>query len=87
MPPSPSSGLSCCGGVSFWTKNDTREQIYFLGNPIGWWIASSILAVFAGVVGADQLSLRRGVDALEESKSKNQISYSFFSLPFFGSNN
>ncbi|KAI9934457.1 hypothetical protein ASPWEDRAFT_175186 [Aspergillus wentii DTO 134E9] len=53
-------------GVSFWTKNDTREQIYFLGNPIGWWIASSLLAVFAGVVGADQLSLRRGVDALEE---------------------
>ena len=55
-------------GVSFWTKNDTREQIYFLGNPIGWWIASSLLAVFAGIVGADQLSLRRGVDALEESK-------------------
>jgi dolichyl-phosphate-mannose-protein mannosyltransferase len=55
-------------GVSFWTKNDTREQIYFLGNPIGWWIASSLLAVFVGVIGADQLSLRRGVDALEESK-------------------
>lgn len=55
-------------GVSFWTKNDTREQIYFLGNPVGWWIASSLLAVFTGIIGADQLSLRRGVDALEESK-------------------
>ncbi|KAJ5732018.1 hypothetical protein N7493_003499 [Penicillium malachiteum] len=53
-------------GVSFWTKNETRGQIYFLGNPIGWWIASSLLAVFAGIVAADQLSLRRGVDALEE---------------------
>ncbi|KAL4883670.1 Dolichyl-phosphate-mannose-protein mannosyltransferase-domain-containing protein [Aspergillus karnatakaensis] len=53
-------------GVSFWTKSDTREQIYFLGNPIGWWISSSLLAVFAGVIGADQLSLRRGVDAVEE---------------------
>ncbi|KAJ5180447.1 hypothetical protein N7492_003657 [Penicillium capsulatum] len=53
-------------GVSFWTKNETRGQIYFLGNPVGWWIASSLLAVFAGIVGADQLSLRRGVDALEE---------------------
>ncbi|KAL5337829.1 Dolichyl-phosphate-mannose-protein mannosyltransferase-domain-containing protein [Aspergillus crustosus] len=53
-------------GVSFWTKGDTREQIYFLGNPIGWWISSSLLAVFAGVIGADQLSLRRGVDAVEE---------------------
>lgn len=55
-------------GVSFWTKNDSKEQIYFLGNPVGWWLASSLLAVFSGVVGADQLSLRRGVDALEESK-------------------
>ncbi|KAL4737546.1 Dolichyl-phosphate-mannose-protein mannosyltransferase-domain-containing protein [Aspergillus similis] len=53
-------------GVSFWTKSDTREQIYFLGNPVGWWISSSLLAVFAGIIGADQLSLRRGVDAVEE---------------------
>jgi dolichyl-phosphate-mannose-protein mannosyltransferase len=55
-------------GVSFWTKNDTREQIYFLGNPIGWWICSSLLAVFVGIVGADQLSLRRGIDNVEDSK-------------------
>ena len=56
-------------GVSFWTNNETRSQIYFLGNPIGWWVASSILAVFAGIIMADQLSLRRGVDALDERKS------------------
>ena len=55
-------------GVSFWTQNDTRRQIYFLGNPIGWWLASSILAVFVGIIGADQLSLRRGIDALDERK-------------------
>ena len=55
-------------GVSFWTKNDTRQQIYFLGNPVGWWLASSLLAVFAGIVGADQLSLRRGIDALDRRK-------------------
>lgn len=53
-------------GVSFWTENETRSQIYFLGNPIGWWLASSLLAVFSGLLGADQLSLRRGVDALDE---------------------
>ncbi|EDN06128.1 mannosyltransferase [Histoplasma capsulatum] len=53
-------------GVSFWTKNSEREQIYFLGNPIGWWLSSGLLAVFAGIVGADQLSMRRGIDALEE---------------------
>ena len=56
-------------GVSFWTQNDTRQQIYFLGNPIGYWIASSLLAVFAGIIGADQLSLRRGIDALDTSKA------------------
>ena len=55
-------------GVSFWTQADTRRQIYFLGNPIGWWITSSLLCVFAGVIGADQLSLRRGIDCLDERK-------------------
>ncbi|EMC93229.1 glycosyltransferase family 39 protein [Baudoinia panamericana UAMH 10762] len=52
-------------GVSFWTENDTKQQIYFLGNPIGWWFASSILAVFGGILLADQVSVRRGVDALD----------------------
>ena len=56
-------------GVSFWTQNDTREQIYFLGNPLGWWLASSLLAVFMGIIGADQLTQRRGVDALDERES------------------
>lgn len=53
-------------GVSFWTENDTRQQIYFLGNPVGWWLVSSLLAVFAGLIGADQLALRRGTDALDK---------------------
>ena len=57
-------------GVSFWTQNDTKQQIYFLGNPIGWWIASSLLAVFAGIIGADQLSLRRGIDTMDSRKSQ-----------------
>lgn len=53
-------------GVSFWTENDTRQQIYFLGNPIGWWLASSLLAIFAGIILADQMSLRRGIDAMDK---------------------
>lgn len=55
-------------GVSFWTFNDTRQQIYFLGNPIGWWLTSSLLAVLAGILLADQLSMRRGVDALDKRR-------------------
>lgn len=78
-------------GVSFWTENDTRQQIYFLGNPIGWWIASSILAVFSGIILADQVSMRRGVDALDKrTRSRLYNSTGFFFLtwaahyiPFF----
>jgi dolichyl-phosphate-mannose-protein mannosyltransferase len=58
-------------GVSFWTDNETKSQIYFLGNPLSWWISSSLLAVFLGIIGADQLALRRGVDALDDRKCYN----------------
>ncbi|KAH8883941.1 PMT-domain-containing protein [Thozetella sp. PMI_491] len=68
-------------GVSFWTQNDTRQQIYFLGNPIGWWIASSVLAIYAGIVLADQFSLRRGIDALDHrTRSRLYNSTGFFFL-------
>ncbi|PQE04313.1 dolichyl-phosphate-mannose- mannosyltransferase protein [Rutstroemia sp. NJR-2017a BBW] len=68
-------------GVSFWTQNDTRQQIYFLGNPLGWWLASSLLAVYAGILAADQLSLRRGVDALDNrTRSRLYHSTGFFFL-------
>lgn len=68
-------------GVSFWTQDSTRQQIYFLGNPIGYWIASALLAVFAGIVGADQLSLRRGVDALDHrTRTRFYNSTGFFFL-------
>ncbi|KAF1348496.1 dolichyl-phosphate-mannose--protein mannosyltransferase [Delphinella strobiligena] len=78
-------------GVSFWTENETRQQIYFLGNPLGWWLTSSLLAVFAGIIGADQLSQRRGVDALDRrTRSRLYNSTGFFFLtwaahyiPFF----
>lgn len=78
-------------GVSFWTKNDTRQQIYFVGNPVGWWIVSSLLAVFAGIIAADQVSLRRGMDALDQrTRSRLYNSTGFFFLawathyfPFF----
>ncbi|KAK5088079.1 Dolichyl-phosphate-mannose--protein mannosyltransferase 4 [Lithohypha guttulata] len=68
-------------GVSFWTQESTRQQIYFLGNPLGYWIATALLAVFAGIVGADQLSLRRGVDALDHrTRSRFYNSTGFFFL-------
>ncbi|PHH80522.1 hypothetical protein CDD82_1690 [Ophiocordyceps australis] len=78
-------------GVSFWTHADTRQQIYFIGNPLGWWIASSLLAVFVGIIAADQISLKRDVDALDHrTRSRLYNSTGFFWLawathyfPFF----
>jgi hypothetical protein len=69
-------------GVSFWTNEESRQQIYFLGNPIGWWFASSILAVFAGIIFADQLSVRRGIDALDRREYKlNTLRVCFITNP------
>lgn len=65
-------------GVSFWTESKTRQQIYFLGNPTGWWLSSSLIAVFIGILGADQLALRRGMDALD----KRTFSTIFFCFVF-----
>ncbi|KAG9303275.1 hypothetical protein G9A89_013601 [Geosiphon pyriformis] len=48
-------------GISFWTKDTTREQIYLLGNPFTWWLAVGALAVFIGVWAADTVSRRRGI--------------------------
>lgn len=62
-------------GVSFWTQESTKQQIYFLGNPIGYWIASALLAVLAGIMGADQLSLRRGIDALDRRKYRPLLGF------------
>ena len=54
-------------GVSFWTKGEEiRQQIYFIGNPIGWWLAVGFLAVFTGIIAADQVTRRRGVESIEE---------------------
>jgi dolichyl-phosphate-mannose-protein mannosyltransferase len=69
-------------GVSFWTQNDTRQQIYFLGNPVGWWIASSLIAIYVGVVLADQVSLRRGIDALDHRKLSTRAYGPFVTADF-----
>lgn len=53
-------------GISFWTQNDTRKQIYLIGNPLGMWLAIGSVAVIAGITGADVLSRRRGFYPLNQ---------------------
>ena len=56
----------CLSGVSFWTNNDDQQQIYMIGNLLGWWICAVSVSVFVGVVGADMLARRRGMEPIEE---------------------
>lgn len=79
------------GGVSFWESEATRQQIFFVGNIAGWWIASSALVVFASLLVVDKLSLGRGTNLLHDhTRSRLLKSGSFFFLawathyfPFF----
>jgi len=56
-------------GISFWTKNETRQQIYMIGNLVGWWTCVVALSVFVGIVGADLLARRRGIQPIPECMS------------------
>lgn len=78
-------------GVSFWTKDADRSQIYFTGNFVGWWLEISFIAIYLGILLADQLSRRRNIYALDENaRSKLYNSLGFFFIgwashyfPFF----
>ena len=58
-------------GISFWTQNDTKRQIYMIGNVVGWWTCVVSLSVFTGIVGADLLARRRGIQPIPECRSPN----------------
>ncbi|KAJ2930854.1 hypothetical protein H1R20_g6249, partial [Candolleomyces eurysporus] len=53
-------------GISFWTDNDTKKQIYLTGNVIGWWTCVVGLSIFVGVVVADLLARRRAMDPIPD---------------------
>ncbi|GMM35172.1 dolichyl-phosphate-mannose-protein mannosyltransferase [Saccharomycopsis crataegensis] len=76
---SPESWPFSLSGVSFWTKDATREQIYFIGNIIGYWIEVSFIFVFIGLVIADQLTQRRNYHPLSDS-ARNRL---YNTLGFF----
>jgi dolichyl-phosphate-mannose-protein mannosyltransferase len=53
-------------GISFWTSNEEKQQIYLVGNPLGWWICVMGLSVFVGIVGADLMARRRNIKPIPE---------------------
>ncbi|KAI9472381.1 MAG: dolichyl-phosphate-mannose--protein mannosyltransferase 4 [Benjaminiella poitrasii] len=53
-------------GVSYWSHEESRSQIYLTGNLFGWYLSVGGLAVFAGVLLADVLARRRGIEPIEQ---------------------
>ncbi|KAF7982557.1 hypothetical protein HWV62_27538 [Athelia sp. TMB] len=53
-------------GISFWTDNEPQKQIYLIGNIVGWWTCVIALSVYVGIIGADLLARRRGIDPIPE---------------------
>lgn len=62
-------------GISFWTQNETKRQIYMIGNVVGWWTCVISLSVFAGIVGADLLARRRGINPIPECTSPDSLPF------------
>jgi dolichyl-phosphate-mannose-protein mannosyltransferase len=55
-------------GISFWTENDPQKQIYLVGNLVGWWACVVGLSIYVGILGADLIARRRGMDPIADRK-------------------
>ncbi|KAI9456914.1 glycosyltransferase family 39 protein [Boletus coccyginus] len=53
-------------GISFWTENDTQRQIYLIGNIVGWWSCVIAISIYVGIVVADLLARRRGLNPIPD---------------------
>jgi dolichyl-phosphate-mannose-protein mannosyltransferase len=56
-------------GISFWTQNEGQKQIYMIGNLVGWWTCVVALAMYVGILGADLLARRRGIEPISDGAS------------------
>ncbi|RKP23276.1 hypothetical protein SYNPS1DRAFT_24705 [Syncephalis pseudoplumigaleata] len=79
------------GGISFWTKDDLKQQIYLLANPFGWWLSDLALLIYPTLILADLLARQRGLEAIDEpvrgrfyrSGGFLILGWVFHYLPFF----
>lgn len=70
----PDSWPLALSGVSFWNDNDERKQIFFTGNVIGFWLEVCFLAIYVGLLLADQITRRRDVYMLND-KARSKLYY------------
>lgn len=53
-------------GISFWTEGKDQRQIYMIGNLFSWWASTIALSVYVGILGADLLARRRGIQPIPD---------------------
>ena len=78
-------------GVSFWNDNEERKQIFFTGNVVGFWMQVGMLAIYVGIVMADQVTRHRNIHILRpDARSRLYNTLGFFFIgwcahyfPFF----
>lgn len=78
----PQSWPLSLSGVSFWTKEEGRKQIFFTGNIVGWWFEIVSVALYLGLVVADLITRQRAVYAL--NKMARQKLYGPMAFLIFG---
>ncbi|CAO1637567.1 unnamed protein product [Parajaminaea phylloscopi] len=81
-------------GISFWTQNEGQHQIYLIGNLVSWWVSVLFVSVFIGIMGADSLAQRRGLEPIPRHVRRRLgttvgffvAAWVFHYLPFFTMN-
>lgn len=87
----PDSWPLALSGVSFWNDNDSRRQIFFIGNVVGFWTEVAVLSIYVGLLLADQITRRRNIYLLggkARSRLYNTLGFFFVGwaahyFPFF----
>ncbi|KAG7661364.1 PMT4 [[Candida] subhashii] len=88
---SPDSWPLALSGVSFYNDSKEKKQIFFTGNIIGYWLEVCLLAIYVGIILADQLTRRRNLTVLSRkarSRLYNTLGFFFIGwcahyFPFF----
>ncbi|WFC99979.1 dolichyl-phosphate-mannose--protein mannosyltransferase [Malassezia yamatoensis] len=78
-------------GVSYWSSDPERRQIFFVGNPVTWWGGILGISMFCMLFAIDSLLLRRGIDQIpHEIRQRTLRTTGFFAfawachyMPFF----
>lgn len=87
----PQAWPGSLSGVSFWTKDSERRQIFFTGNIVGFWFEMISLSVYLGIIVTDLITRQRSYYALNKltrEKIYGPLAYLFIGwachyFPFF----